>query len=474
MSRTLVAVLAGLLVWLPGAAYGIGDAERRVARVNLPPADDFGPTWSADGTRIFFSTTRRDFGIATVSADGTDERKVLDLDDHSLNLISPALSPDGAWIAFTVGFGFDRRPGLWTSRADGTDAMFLRAAIETPAWSPGSRRLAFAAADGLWVVDRDGGGLEQLALRGASSPTWSPDGAWIAFSFHPSVGSPEEPRLMAVSSSGGVARPLVQGPGARFPTWSPDGRLIAFTYDPLGPPGVDHAAVVRPDGTGLQVFSRSGVRVHAWMPGSRRLVLSGDGLLLLDIQSEAVRRITGHGHTPSVSPDGLRIAFGGNGECAFRQGIYVVKVDGAKLRRLTNHCRVVGTPGPDELRGTRWVEALLGLGGDDRLYAAGGGDSLSGGAGDDVLVGYRRSDRLDGGSGDDNLRGHSGEDRLVGGPGRDYLFGGDGRDRIFARDGERDIVICGRVSEAVGRDRVWADRVDFVSRDCELVYRPQR
>ena len=84
------------------------------------------------------------------------------------------------------------------------------------------------------------------------------------------------------------------------------------------------------------------------------------------------------------------------------------------------------------------------------------------------------TDWLYGGPGDDNLRGHKGEDRLVGGPGRDYLFGGRGRDRFYARDGERDVVVCGRTSGGPTTDRVWADRFDFVSRDCERVFRSKR
>jgi Ca2+-binding RTX toxin-like protein len=118
-------------------------------------------------------------------------------------------------------------------------------------------------------------------------------------------------------------------------------------------------------------------------------------------------------------------------------GIHVVGLDGRGLRRLTNDCRLVGTNGPDELRGAWWHDVVRGLGGDD-------------------------------------LRGHKGEDTLVGGPGRDYLFGGRGRDRFSVRDGERDVVVCGRTAAAPGPDKVWADRLDVVSSDCELVYRTRR
>lgn len=85
-----------------------------------------------------------------------------------------------------------------------------------------------------------------------------------------------------------------------------------------------------------------------------------------------------------------------------------------------------GTPGPDTLTGTPGPDRLHGRGGDDRIY---------GGAGNDIIVG---------------------------GPGRDVIVAGDGDDTIRVRDGRRDVVSCGS-----GRDRVIADAVDQISRDCE-------
>ena len=101
------------------------------------------------------------------------------------------------------------------------------------------------------------------------------------------------------------------------------------------------------------------------------------------------------------------------------------------LVRATSHAdRLVGTPLRDTLRGL------------------GGGDTILGLAGDDVL---------DGGSGNDTL---------VGGSGADLLYGRAGDDVLSARDGVRDRLSCG-----AGRDRVVADRLDRVSRDCERVVR---
>jgi hypothetical protein len=93
----------------------------------------------------------------------------------------------------------------------------------------------------------------------------------------------------------------------------------------------------------------------------------------------------------------------------------------------------------------------------DRLVGTPGPDTLRGFGGDDTILGLAGNDVLDGGSGNDTL---------VGGPGRDVLIGGPGDDVLLARDGQRDRIRCGP-----GRDRVIADRIDVVARDCERVVR---
>lgn len=86
--------------------------------------------------------------------------------------------------------------------------------------------------------------------------------------------------------------------------------------------------------------------------------------------------------------------------------------------------------------------------------------------GPDVLRGGSRGDKLYGKGGNDRLFGLGGNDLLVGGPGADLLVGGAGNDRLGARDGARDTVRCGP-----GRDIAVVDAQDRV-RSCESVLRP--
>ena len=121
-------------------------------------------------------------------------------------------------------------------------------------------------------------------------------------------------------------------------------------------------------------------------------------------------------------------------------------------------CTIPGSSYGETLNGSARSDVLCGRGGNDRLNGRGGHDLLLGGAGSDKLYGH---------AGNDRLRGEGGNDVLYGGPGTDILDGGAGNDVIYSRgDRAKDKVSCGR-----GRDTVYAERLDQVARDCEVVRR---
>jgi Tol biopolymer transport system component len=89
---------------------------------------------------------------------------------------------------------------------------------------------------------------------------------------------------------------------------------------------------------------------------------------------------------------------------------------------------------------------------------------LAGGGHDDRIDGNGGNDTILGGAGDDRLYGGSGNDVITGGPGADKVYGGAGSDSIDVADGELDHVDCG-----TGNDRVIADAVDVLAKNCEVV-----
>lgn len=116
--------------------------------------------------------------------------------------------------------------------------------------------------------------------------------------------------------------------------------------------------------------------------------------------------------------------------------------------------------------GTRKANRLTGGAASDRIRGGAGNDRIDGRGGPDCLFGEAGNDRVLGGAGDDELSGGDGRDTLDGGAGADKVSGGKGDDRVLARDRVRDRIRCGG-----GRDRVTADRVDVVAKDCERVSR---
>jgi subtilisin family serine protease len=124
-----------------------------------------------------------------------------------------------------------------------------------------------------------------------------------------------------------------------------------------------------------------------------------------------------------LDPPGLRAALEGDAvglgaegkDDVFGSGLLRVRLGTCAGRRAT----VLGSNGPDVLRGTPGADVILGLGGRDTLSGLKGPDRLCGGAGRDALLG---------GQGADRLLGQAGRDRLLGGPGKDRLKGGPGRD----------------------------------------------
>jgi Ca2+-binding RTX toxin-like protein len=362
---------------------------------------------------------------------------------------------------------------LAVSNVDGTGEHVLAKTLGLSelSWSPDSKRLAVATIDGsLDVVGVDGGGLTPVAPRGGG-PAWSPAGNRIAYV----VGAKK--LAIHVVRPDGTGDVNVTPASARSnfsPVWSPDGSRLAFWSSD----GTVARLVVARVGGKSHSFSIRGATTDApvWSPDGKTIFGAGTpGLVGIDLSSGKRRVLAGISNAV-FSPSGTLIAYTAGGECRDRSGIYVANADGTHRRRVSNSCNIVGTPGPDVLHGD-FSRVVLGLGGNDTLYADDtyyffDGNTLYGGPGNDRLIGGFGQDTLNGGPGNDTLTGGPSMDTLIGGPGHDTIAGGGGGDTIYARDGQRDRISCGKNGYGKGgRDVVYADQIDVVASDCEIVHR---
>ena len=124
-------------------------------------------------------------------------KRPITLDDLAKlrSVADPQVSPDGKWVAYTVGTvdtEKDRRDtDLWMASWDGSQQVRLTTTTDSsesmPRWSPDGKYLAFLASRGdeeekkkgaqVWLLNRAGGEAQKLTdiKGGVSDYAWSPD-----------------------------------------------------------------------------------------------------------------------------------------------------------------------------------------------------------------------------------------------------------------------------------------------------------
>jgi hypothetical protein len=229
------------------------------ARLTNNSVEDNHPSFSPDGTRIAFTSSRHGSpSIYVMNADGSRVRR---LTTGATPDSMPAWSPNGKWIVFTRYFAKQRQADLLrvrvadraTRRITRTRARELR-----PSWSPDGKLIAFTKlldADdryGIAVVRPNGKGARWLTRNPRSraglldqGPTWSPTSSHVAFSRETSQRHSE---LFTVRRNGtGVRRLTSAGGAAQLPSWGADGRVVFVHNGGL--------ATVAADGTGLRAIT---------------------------------------------------------------------------------------------------------------------------------------------------------------------------------------------------------------------------
>jgi Tol biopolymer transport system component len=175
-----------------------------------------------------------------MQADGTSSQRIFF--EKGAAALGPQWSPDGQWIVFGLGGGFQTRntpARIMTMRADGSD-------VRTLTTGPG-----------------------------AGFPSLSPDGSRLVFRVWGQGADERGLRILTVAT--GAVTPLTSSEYDTFPGWSPTGDRIAFSSWRNGDYDIYS---IRPDGTGLkQLTTAPGNDAHSsWSPDGEYLMFSSSRL----------------------------------------------------------------------------------------------------------------------------------------------------------------------------------------------------
>ncbi len=251
--------------------------------------------------RIVFSGD--DGEVHVLSLSGGDDRIVT-------SIPGPQFDPDGhgSLIVFRDSrAGVNVNDDIAVIRTDGTGYRNLTRSPDAnewgPVWSPDGRRIAYSSDENgmpqLFVMDADGSNARQLSDVWGEYPTWSPDGSRIAFASSMGGSTPfgdPDYDVFVMNADGSDETNLTTTPESNegYPTWSPDGAWIAFestrgTPPDFEPPPYDlerrsdeDVWVMRPDGSDPRNLTLDLVRQNKFPDWSRRgLLVDREGSIVI-------------------------------------------------------------------------------------------------------------------------------------------------------------------------------------------------
>ena len=319
------------------------------------PAVDSQPAFSPDGSLIAFHSTRDSGGVFLMGATGESVRR---LSDAGFN---PAWSPDSRFIVVsdTTFAGPNSRPRRGRlsvlSVADGSQRALPTGDAVQPSWSPDGARIAYWGVTergqrDIWTIAADGSGEPIRVTSDAAvdwSPVWAPDGRALYFSTDRS-GTMNLARIAIDAQSGrpiGPVEPVVVPAIAAGPlSISRKGDLLLYSTE--GVAASLHAAAF--DSKQVQIAAPptvvlQGAQVIDYIdvsPDGEWIAFGNQGgqedLFLIRRDGTGLRQLTDDVHRdrgPRWSPDGSRLVFYSNRQGPY--GVWSIRADGSRLEPLS-------------------------------------------------------------------------------------------------------------------------------------------
>ena len=230
------------------------------------------PRVSPDNSRVAFSALGKDgFQIRMFSL---LLGRLVNFQSVGGTNLSPAWSPSGQQLAFSSSRTGD--PEIWVSDPQGAVAHRItnyKGPDVSPTWNPktGAQIAWISGRTGLpqlYIMDTDGSGVTRMTDGGyATSPSWSPNGQFIAFAWNrkygPGAPGGQDIYVMEVASKRWIQLTHDMG-RCDFPSWSPDGRHIAFANTPDGVDSHNRIMTMLVDGTGKRALTEYGADMPNW------------------------------------------------------------------------------------------------------------------------------------------------------------------------------------------------------------------
>ncbi|QOV91487.1 TolB family protein [Humisphaera borealis] len=224
-----------------------------VTQLTNDAADDAFPSFSPDGRKICFSSTRA--GVWQIYTMDTDGRNVVQVTNGNMQCVQPSFSPDGTRIVYSAIGSRSAQWELWVADLRSGEKRMIGYGI-FPRWCPDKKvdRIAFQKSRqrgtrwfSIWTLDLiEGEGRRMTEVVSSPNaavvtPCWSPDGQKLAFAtiVEPArVGTETDQKKLAmakqygqqdvwtVDADGGNRQRLTDGNGTNLsPFWGADNRV---------------------------------------------------------------------------------------------------------------------------------------------------------------------------------------------------------------------------------------------------------
>jgi Tol biopolymer transport system component len=269
--------------------------------------------------------------------------------DETTKIVEPLLSGSIVFTREEPEEGCD----LFTIGPDGTGLRALTATpsiCETgPAVAPGGSTVAVSLElDDIALIDLRTSAFRRLTDDPTTldnGPAWSPDGSQIAFSRGPEMGPSH---IYVMHADGTDVRQLTGGSGSdRNAAWSPDGTRITFARSSNDGYEVYVMAAGGSNVTAVTSVAAESAPSPAWSPDGSRIALDVNGAIyVMSVDGTRLRRLSPElpkgvlDMSPSWSPDGAQIAFmrytnDDVADSAEDGDIWIVNADGTDATRVT-------------------------------------------------------------------------------------------------------------------------------------------